>query len=95
MPVAIAQQEIEAAVRAALARTLRLPIEEIQPESDLEILGLDSMALIHVNIALEERYGVEVAAYDAPEAGIRTVSELVAFAAAQIYAAGKAQEVAA
>jgi acyl carrier protein len=79
--------EIAVAVGSALSRTLRLRVEEIHPETDLESIGLDSMAMIHVNIALEEKYGVAVAAYDAPESGIRTVADLVAFAAGQIGAA--------
>jgi acyl carrier protein len=86
--------EILSAVRAALAKTLRLPESEITPDSDLEAIGLDSMAMIHVNVAIEEHYGVAVAAYDAPEAGIRTVADLAAFAAQQI-AAAQMQEVAA
>jgi acyl carrier protein len=50
---------IEEAVISAVATTLRLPPEQILPTSRLEEdLGLDSMALIHVNIKVEERFGV-------------------------------------
>jgi acyl carrier protein len=92
-PCTVTYEEIDAGVRAALSRTLRIPADEIRTESDLESIGLDSMAMIHVNISLEEKYGVTVAAYDAPDAGLRTVADLVHFAAKQIGATPAAQEV--
>jgi acyl carrier protein len=72
------------AVRAALARTQDLSPHEIRLDADLEAdLGLDSMALIEVNIAIEERLGVPVPAGETPEAAVRTVADLVAFVEAR------------
>src|SRR5579872_2046347 len=88
---ASSRADIEQVVVAALSRTLRVPIEEIRPESDLETdLGLDSMAMIHVNIAIEERLPVALPACEAPEAGIRTVDDLVSFTAATLARGGSA-----
>jgi acyl carrier protein len=74
------REEVAQAVRAALARTLRRPLEDIQPGCDLESdLGLDSMALIEVNIAIEELLRVPVPAGETPELAVRTVDDLVSF----------------
>ena len=73
-------EDVALAVRTALARTLRRPLEDIRPEADLEDdLGLDSMALIEVNIAIEEQLRVPVPAGETPELAVRTVDELTAF----------------
>ena len=77
--------QIEEVVAEALARTLRIPLDRVRPESDLEgELGLDSMAMIHVNVAIEEKLHVALPACEAPEAGIRTVADLAAFTAATL-----------
>jgi acyl carrier protein len=71
---------VVAAVRTALARTRNRPLDEIRLETDLEAdLGLDSMALIEVNIAIEEQLGVPVPAGETPELVVRTVADLAAF----------------
>ena len=71
---------VEAAVRDALAATLGRNASEIAADADLERdLGLDSMAMIQVNIAIEERLGVAVEAGESPELAVRTVDDLVAF----------------
>jgi acyl carrier protein len=79
-----AREEVARAVRAALARTLKRPPEEIRPECDLESdLGLDSMALIEVNIAIEEQLRVAVPAGETPEQAVRTVEDLIGFVLAR------------
>ena len=69
---------IEEAVISALATTLRLTPEQILTTSRLEEdLGLDSMALIHVNIGVEERLGVALSICDPPGRQLRVVEDLV------------------
>ena len=71
---------VVAAVRTALARVRNLSPNEIRLDSDLEVdLGLDSMALIEVNIAIEEQLGTAVPAGETPELAVRTVADLVDF----------------
>jgi acyl carrier protein len=65
-------------VRAVLAEALQLPIERVALDAELdEALGVDSLRLILVNIALEERYGVVMP--DPGEVPLRHVADLVAF----------------
>ena len=71
---------IERAVISALARAVRLQPEKIVPGSRLEEdLGLDSMALIHVNIGIEEQLGIALSICEAPEEELKTVQALVDF----------------
>ena len=77
--------EIEAAVRNALARTLRIAEADVRAESNLETeLGLDSMGTINVNIALEERFGIALPALDESVENIHTVRQLVDFVAQEL-----------
>ncbi len=74
------REAIEQALVEALVRTLRIPESEIRPESRLEVLGLDSMGMIHVNIALEERFQVALpACEEGPEVRLETVQDLADF----------------
>lgn len=76
----LGHDEVARAVRCALAKVLARPLEEIRPESALEAdLGLDSMALIEVNIAIEEQLRVAVPAGETPELAVRTVDDLIGF----------------
>jgi acyl carrier protein len=76
---------LEEVVITALARALRLPIGEVRLGSRLEDdLGLDSMGMINVNVAVEEQFGIAVAACEAPEDTIRTVQDLVNFVAEKV-----------
>ena len=80
-----AQAQVEQAVTTALSRTLRVPAEQIRPDSRLyEDLGLDSMALIHVNVSVEEQLGEALDMAEAPEDELRTVQDLVDFAARRL-----------
>jgi acyl carrier protein len=77
---------IEEAVISAVANTLRLPPEQILPTSRLEEdLGLDSMALIHVNIGVEERLGGALSICDSPERQLRIVEDLVKLVEESLY----------
>ena len=79
------QAQIEQAVTTALARTLRLAPEQILPGSRLyEDLGLDSMALIHVNVSVEEQLGAALYLAEAPEDDLCTVQDLIDFAAQRL-----------
>ena len=79
------QAQIEQAVTTALSRTLRVPVEQIRSGSRLyEDLGLDSMALIHVNVSVEEQFGQALDMAEAPEDELRTVQDLVDFAARRL-----------
>ncbi len=79
--------EIEQAVTVALARTLRIPESEVRPGSLLESeLGLDSMGMINVNIALEERFNIALEPCEESEGTIRTVNDLVNAAARKLEA---------
>lgn len=76
----ISREAVEQAVRAALARILDRPETSIFLDSELEAdLELDSMALIQVNIAIEEQLRVAVPAGESPESAVRTVRDLVDF----------------
>lgn len=77
--------EIEQAVTLALARTLRIPESAVRPESLLESeLGLDSLGMINVNIALEERFNIALNPCEETETQIRTVADLVNAAAKRL-----------
>jgi len=73
--------DVEQTVVAALARTLRISETEIHPESNLENeLGLDSLGMINVNIALEERFQIALpACEEGPAAAIKTVRDMTDF----------------
>ena len=76
---------IETAVINALSRTLRIPRGEIRLTSRLyEDLGLDSLGLIHVNIAVEEQLGGAISIGEAPEDELRIVEDVVNFVVARL-----------
>ena len=81
----LSRQAVERAVRTALARVLNLPETSISLDSELEAdLELDSMALIQVNIAIEEQLRVAVPAGETPETAVVTVRDLVDFVAGRL-----------
>jgi acyl carrier protein len=81
----ISREAVEQAVRTALARILNRPATSISLDSDLEAdLELSSMALIQVNIAIEEQLRVAVPAGESPESAVRTVRDLVDFVSARL-----------
>jgi acyl carrier protein len=72
------QSEALAAVRDSIASLLQRSIETVTPEADLENdLGLDSLAMIELSVALEARFGVAMPpGASAADLSIRTVGDL-------------------
>lgn len=80
------ESEIVDGVRQVCAETLRVSEERIQPESRLiEDLEVDSLFIVQLSIALEERFGIEVPEDELP--GVQTVRDLCDFVAAKVEAA--------
>jgi acyl carrier protein len=81
--------DVIATVMAILGEKLGRPAEEINPDDTLESrLGIDSMTMIEINIALEERLHVTMPDFTEPrEIGVRKVKDLAAFVAARLRAA--------
>lgn len=78
----VATEDVELAVRTALADALERPVDEILPQHDLENdLGLDSLGLIQVNVAIEEQFQIPILDGEAPEFALRTVEDLTTFVA--------------
>jgi acyl carrier protein len=76
-------------VRRILADTLRTPIEAIGLEDALDAsrLGVDSLALIKLNVLLEERFDITLPDFAAAEADVpRTVRDVVAIVASRVAA---------
>lgn len=73
------RHDVSVQVREILARTLKVDIDEIRPDSHLEHdLGMDSLRTIETNVALETRFGfVSPEVVRPEELGIRTVDDLV------------------
>jgi acyl carrier protein len=79
-------EEVTWAVRAIVAEALRTTAEEVPWGADLEgELGVDSMAMIEINVLLEERFHLTLPEVTAPgELRVRTVNDLAAFVAARL-----------
>jgi acyl carrier protein len=74
--------EVAGAVREVVAETLRLSPDAVALDAALEDgLGVDSMAMIEINVGLERRFGFAIrTSFAKPEEiGLRTVGDLVAF----------------
>lgn len=79
-------EEIGREVRAIIAGTLKRPLEQVPLTARLENgLGIDSMAMIEINIALEERFRFAMPDMASPaEANLNTVEDLARFVSAQL-----------
>jgi acyl carrier protein len=76
----LTREAVAAAVRGSIARALNRPVDEIGPQAKLEDdLGLDSLAMIHASIVIEESLQTAVATLDAPEGAVVTVADLIDF----------------
>ena len=74
-----AREDIELAVRTAIANVLERPVAEILPESNLEKdLGLDSLGVIQASISIEERFHIPILGWGTPEFTFSTVNDLIA-----------------
>lgn len=76
-------------VRRIIAETLRAPIESVKLDETLDEsrLGVDSLALIKLNVVLEERFDITIPDFVATEAGApRTVNDVVAIVKSRVAA---------
>lgn len=79
-------EEIGREVRNIIAGALKKPVDQVPLTASLESgLGIDSMAMIEINIALEERFRFAMPDMASPaEANLKTVEDLARFVAAQL-----------
>jgi len=73
-------------VRQVIADSLKRPVDHVPLTASLESgLGIDSLAMIEINIALEERFRFRMPDMASPaDANLKTVEDLTRFVAAQI-----------
>jgi acyl carrier protein len=79
-------EEIGREVRSIIAGALKRPVEQVPLTASLESgLGIDSLAMIEINIALEERFRFAMPDMASPaDANLKTVEDLTRFVAAQL-----------
>lgn len=82
--------EIARVVRTIIAERCGIDVEAVTPDLSLENgLGVDSLALIEINVALEERFQIVAPDFAAPDQpAIHTVGDIIAFVEAQLAARG-------
>jgi len=84
-------RNIVAEVTRILAETKGVPTTAVRPETRLEDLGIDSLAVIQISVALEETLGFAVRDEDRfGMLDVETVAELTEFVTAQIAARAEA-----
>lgn len=73
-------------IRHVIAESLKRPVEQVPLTASLESgLGIDSLAMIEINIALEERFRFRMPDMASPaDANLKTVEDLTRFVAAQL-----------
>ena len=73
-------------VRAVVAAALQRSIDEVPLNAKLESgLGIDSMAMIDINVALEEKFHFAMPDMASPaEADLNTIEDLIKLVAAQL-----------
>ncbi|HYI03143.1 acyl carrier protein [Hyalangium sp.] len=79
-------EEIGREVRTIIADALKRPVEQVPLTASLESgLGIDSLAMIEINIALEARFRFAMPDMASPaDANLKTVEDLARFVAAQL-----------
>jgi acyl carrier protein len=79
-------EKLGQAVRQVIAESLKRPVEQIPLTASLEGgLGIDSLAMIEINIALEERFRFRMPDMASPaDANLKTVEDLARFVSAQL-----------
>jgi acyl carrier protein len=79
-------EEIGREVRNIIASALKRPVAQVPLQASLESgLGIDSLAMIEINIALEERFRFAMPDMASPaDANLKTVEDLARFVAAQL-----------
>jgi acyl carrier protein len=74
----VAQPPITDIIRRFIADVCAVDPSKVQPHSKLLAFGLDSVRLLDVLLAVEERFGVQLSESDPELATVETVSDLVA-----------------
>jgi acyl carrier protein len=64
--------EVAQAVTAFINKTIMARTRPVQPDDDLELAGLDSMALLKVLLFIEAQYGFWMPDEDLVESNIKT-----------------------
>jgi acyl carrier protein len=78
------EESVATVVRSVIAEQLRRPVADIPLDAKLEShLEIDSMAMIEINVSLEERFGVAMPDL-AVDHRVETVRELSRFIAARL-----------
>jgi acyl carrier protein len=82
----IPPEDIGREVRTLIAGALRRPVDQVPLSASLEGgLGIDSLAMIEINIALEERFRFVMPDMASPaDANLKTVEDLARFVAGQL-----------
>jgi acyl carrier protein len=82
----ISLEQLGQEVRHIIAEALKRPVAQVPLTASLESgLGIDSLAMIEINIALEERFRFRMPDMASPaDANLKTVEDLARFVAAQL-----------
>lgn len=80
------ENNVEMKIREIVSKNieLSLPIEKISNIDDLTTLGMDSISVIKVIVAIESEYGFEFADEDLNIDNFRTINNLVSYVEARI-----------
>jgi acyl carrier protein len=78
------EESVVAIVRSVIAEHLHRPVADVELDAKLENqLEIDSMAMIEINVSLEERFGIPMPDM-AIDHGVATVRELGRFIAVRL-----------
>jgi acyl carrier protein len=80
-------QQINLTVRQLIAESVRRPLEEVPLDALLDDSGLalDSLSLITLNVALEEKYDITLPDFISDEArAVRSVRDVAALVASRV-----------
>ncbi len=78
-------EDLTQELTALVARTLKISPQELRPESDLvNDLGADSLAVVELMMALEERLGIHID--DSEAEGLHTFGDALALVRAKLAA---------
>ena len=72
-------EEVARAVTAFINTTIMARSHPVQPDDDLELAGLDSMALLKVLLFIEAQFGFWMPDEDLVEANIKTPRAMAAY----------------
>jgi acyl carrier protein len=83
-----APEDLLLVIRTVLSDWCHRPLEEVTPDTNLtDDLGVDSMGMIEINIAIEERLPLTIPNCATPdEIDVRTVKDLAGIVAARLTA---------